>query len=801
MLIESRLLDRYRLNAEIGRGGMGIVYSAWDEQESRNVALKSLLIDHLPAKEKEETIARFQREAKTSLTLRHPQIVQVYDFICENDCYYLVMELLEGQTLKDLQKAQQLPKASVLYDLLIQICDGMHFAHQKGIVHRDIKPDNIFITQAGQVKLMDFGIARQNTSDHFLLSTQPGTMLGTLSYMSPEQLQDSAMVDARTDIFSLGVVMYELFTGQLPFEGDSMGQTVIKILTTPVRPPRELNEQISAELEEVILKALVKRRGQRYQTSHDLAQDLLRLKASQAAPEAKTGDPASQTAWARQTFMAHVSNHQDQTRPMMGSVQEQLQKEGLSLESTSAQTLNDRVHGLILECDAEGLNAWLTLDPTYASEVPTQAHIEELIAKANLSFGLRPEIASQAIQLGYLEKTLIAQGEPPVQGHSAWLEYLLEERRRGPAERSDGSVDFRELQLHRSVQAGTPLIRKHPAVPGEAGINIYNQSIPPQNVNDCKLLEGPGTALASDDSCLLIATRDGMPVKMASSCRVESVLELAEVGVSTGNIRFDGSIVINGGIQKGYSVEAGGDIIVHGTVEDVILRAGGNLYLHAPVYGGSQTFLQSKYQLQGHFIQQARIECGGDLLIQEALMHCNTRVVGKVMIGNDQGRGLLNGGELHGTYFIHAKVLGSASSTSTQLALGTHPHLEAHLSELESQQAVVRQQMQENIKNMIYLRTQGATQSERMQALEAERSRLMFASNTLTDEVQFLKDSLKQAESSKTCLIRVTDSIHPGVKVHLSGAMRIFDQPQPGPLTLRSTPLDARNREVSISFG
>ncbi len=808
MQTEIRLLGRYRLDAEIGRGGMGLVYRAYDELEGKVVAIKSLLVDGVPPNEREETLARFQREARASMILRHPHIVQVHDFIVEDGQYYLVMEYLEGQTLKAFQQGELRLSGGQLLDILVQICDGLHFAHQQGVIHRDIKPDNLFITSDHKAKIMDFGIARQNTSEHFLLTTQPGTMLGTLSYMSPEQLQDSAMVDPRTDIFSLGVVMYELFTGKLPFEGESMGQTVIRILTTTPKPPSELNSRVPPELEEIINKAMIKRRGQRYQTTQDLAHDLLKLRGKQAESAAlseghhNTGN----RDWARKTFRANAKEptNEQSTRPM-GALQEQLEKEGLTLEGHQAQTLIDRDRGLTLECTADGLQAWLTLDPTYAADMPTLEHIKELLDKAHVSYGLKVDVIESAAKQGYLERTLIASGEAPTPGQNAELEYLIQRTTTGPTERDDGRVDFRELHLHSSVQAGTPLLRKYPAIPGEAGISVYGTSIPPNNVIDCKLLEGPGTALASDDPMLLIATRAGMPVRMAATCRVESVLELENVGVATGNVRFDGTVVVRGLVQKGFRIEAGGDIIVHGNVEDAVLNAGGNLFLYAPVYGGAQTVLTSKYQLHGQFIQQAKIECGGDLFIREALMHCHTRVVGKAVIGgldgSETGRGLVNGGELYGTHFVQLRTLGSASTTATQIALGSHPQLDAHLTDLEAQMAVIKQKLQDNIKNMIYLRTQGGAQSERMQALEAERSRLMFESNTAIDEIQFLKDSLKQAENPKSCRIRVTDTIQPGVKVNISGAARLFDNPEPGPLSLWTMATDARRREVTISFG
>lgn len=800
-----RLLERFRLDAEIGRGGMGVVYRAWDEQFCRHVAIKALLLDDVPAHEREEVFARFQREARASMQLQHPHIVQVYDFVVYEGQYFLVMEYLDGLSLKTSQQSGQGLKGLKLLDVLIQVCDGLHYAHQQGVVHRDIKPDNIFITSDGAAKIMDFGIARQNTSEHFLLTTQPGTMLGTLSYMSPEQLQDSAMVDARTDIFSLGVMMYELFTGKLPFEGASMGQTVIRILTTEPVPPRQLQPGLPVEIENLILRALIKRRGQRYQSAQDLANDLIQLRRSQtdAMPISGQTQDTGNREWARKTFRANAADlaSQQHTAPVASSAQAQLERDGLSLEGPQPQSLRDRDRGLLLECTADGLEAWLTVDPTYAIEPLTRTMLDELVAKAGISFGLRAELLDLALQQGFLERSLLARGEAPVQGQSARLEYLLENRNQGPAERSDGSVDHRELRLHASVIAGTPLIRKYPAVQGEAGLSIYRQPILPALVSDCKLLEGPGTALASDDPLLLISTRAGMPVKMASTCRIDSVLELEEVGLATGNVRFDGTVVVRGAVLKGYVVEAGGDIIVHGNVEDAVLKAAGNLYLYAPVYGGAQTLLSSRYQLVGQFIQQARIECGGDLLIHEALMHCQTRVVGKARIGVGQGRGLLNGGEFYGTYAVETRTLGSASATTTQVALGSHPHLEAHLSDLESQLGILRQKLQENIKGMIYLRTQGDAQSEKMQQLEALRGQLIFESNTLTDEIQFLKDSLKQAENTKTCCVQVADAILPGVRVNISGAARSFDHAEPGPLSLVARAVDARRREIHIRYG
>jgi len=800
------LAGRYLLQAELGRGGMGVVYQAQDLQENRLVAIKGLLMEQFSPQERQEMSARFGREARTSLKLEHANIVRVYDFIEVDGQSYLIMEYLEGQTFKDFIQGRVKLEGTGLLDCLIQICDGLNFAHQHGVIHRDIKPDNLFITHDGNAKIMDFGIARQNNAEHFLLTTQPGIMMGTLNYMSPEQLQDSAIVDQRTDIFSLGVVMYEVLTGKVPFDGESMGQTIMKILSQEPIPPSQHNTRLPAELEKIILKCLTKRRGQRYQSCGDVARDLLALRGfSTATP--LTADPAEHQQdtgpnWRRQTLPQRYSASEaaNQTRPAMGSLQDHLQAEALLTADEFPQKLQDRQAGLSLECSPDGLQAWISVDPTYALEPPSVERIQQLLSKAGIVSGLLPDVVSMAAQEGFLDKTLIASGQPPIAGRSAQLESLLEEQEQGPLLREDGSVDYRELRRHQSVQAGTPLLRKHPIVAGQPGLSIHGKVLQPEEAADCKLLEGPGTALASDDNCLLIATRAGMPVRMARSMRVEPVLSLDEVGVESGNVRFDGSVVVQGNVHKGFRIEAGGDIIVHGTVEDAVLIAGGNLYLYGSVFGGPQTLLQCRYHLQGLFIQQARIDCGGDLDVQEALMYCTTRVTGKARIGSGEGKGVVNGGELYSTYLITLHQGGSVSATQTQLAVGSHPRLEAQMSDLEAQQTVIRQQLQDNIKNMIYLRTQGGD-PERMQKLEQARSELMFESNTLNDEVAFLQDSLKQASQPKNCLIRVQKQLHPGVRVNFSGTARSFDAEVEGPVTLLTRQISPRQREVSLSFG
>jgi len=293
----------YRIVAQLGSGGMATVYKAYHAALDRYVAIKVM---HQALKEDPNFLARFQREARIVAKLDHPHIVPIYDFSEHEGQPYLVMRFIEGETLKAHLQSRRLSISKVM-DIIRPVCQALTYAHSHGVLHRDIKPSNIIITTQGQVFLTDFGLAKIAQQGDSTLSRD--MMVGTPQYISPEQAQGQIDLDVRTDIYSLGVVLYELLVGRVPFQADTPYAIIHDHIFTPLPMPRSLNPDLPEPFERVLLKALAKERDDRYASVSELQEALEKAVAesTQPLPDAAQSQPVPAASLASATQAAAVS--------------------------------------------------------------------------------------------------------------------------------------------------------------------------------------------------------------------------------------------------------------------------------------------------------------------------------------------------------------------------------------------------------------------------------------------------------------------------------------------------------------
>jgi len=274
-------LGRYQLLEELGRGAMGVVYKAFDPAVGRIVALKTVRLD-ITGSDRDELIRRLRQEAQAAGRLEHPNVVTIHDAGEADGLFYLTMQFVKGETLGELIAQRKLLPVKDVLTMIEQLCEGLHYAHERGIVHRDLKPSNIILTAEGIQKIVDFGVAKIVEAG----TTRAGMVVGTPSYMSPEQAQ-GGRVDRRSDIFSLGAIFYELLTGEKPFPGNTPTAIIYKIIHENPIPPRAIEPTVDPKLEAVARKALAKSPFERFQSCREF-QEALRAAGTKTAPRPET---------------------------------------------------------------------------------------------------------------------------------------------------------------------------------------------------------------------------------------------------------------------------------------------------------------------------------------------------------------------------------------------------------------------------------------------------------------------------------------------------------------------------------
>lgn len=461
-------------------------------------------------------------------------------------------------------------------------------------------------------------------------------------------------------------------------------------------------------------------------------------------------------------------------------------------------TIARKVEGkILLHCTHDGLQAWLEVTPSKGCPPPTLERVKAVLSSEGVCYGLKAEVLHQFQEQGFLKKSLVAEGVPMIQGKHTVFEFLChQDFSQKTSLDALKSIDHKVKNRFVSVTEDTPLMRKYPAVPGQAGKNIYGEVLQPHEVKDLPLQTAPGSTVSEQDPCLLVATRAGQPIAMRQTVRVDPILHLSGVNYDTGHIDFRGSVYVKGDVAEGFNIKADGDVRVDGTVEDAVIEAQNHILVNGSVFGKSRALLKAGGNIMATYVQNAHIECLGNLQVKNGLFFSHAKVLGSVVVGADQGHGRLHGGEIWAGKDLSARVVGSEAETQTAIYLGEDPYLREQVKNLEVALKAQQNHLQELLKAMIYLRTQGGGDPEKLQAIQEERAALLPSIQLMDHQIQQARENLKVSRFH--CRLRASEKVYSGVSLRLMQVPRfVHEELGPAEFYLQE---NGKNWEVRVNL-
>lgn len=419
------------------------------------------------------------------------------------------------------------------------------------------------------------------------------------------------------------------------------------------------------------------------------------------------------------------------------------------------------------------LRAWLTIKKAKGGQEPTYELIQEVLQEAEIVFGVREDVLQNAITDGYLPKTLIAEGKSPQRGNNAKFESLLEseESPKGvPVEREDGSVDYKDLNIVQSIEAGIPLLKKYPPTIGVDGKNIKGEVIPATPGENKPFGRIKGAVILDSDPNVIVSSIAGQPYVKNNTAVVHPIFSCDGVNYSTGNIDFKGTVVVSGNVETGFSINAGGDVIVSGVVEGAEITSGGSVTLKRGVVGGGKAVIKASGNVKAKFFESATIEAQQSIAVEDVIAHSEVTATDKIIIGGQAGKGQVTGGHIRSMSLIEAKILGSESGTKTIIDVGWNPYLDNKCKEIKNEYKEKKKRLEEVIKSIIYLRSlKDDSRNEEHQGYLEERDQLLDDTAVLNEQYQELNEQLKEADKGKIVAKR---QIHPGVRIIVSNTRK-----------------------------